>query len=85
GALAANLVIPLINCPPFKDKIDMMVNINSSLVMPSRTPAGTVIDVSSAALLALRSLNINRLKEIFKREIEEVKAGLLKADNEISK
>jgi phosphoribosylaminoimidazole-succinocarboxamide synthase len=26
GALAANLAIPVINCPPFKDKIDMMIN-----------------------------------------------------------
>jgi phosphoribosylaminoimidazole-succinocarboxamide synthase len=85
GALAANLVIPLINCPPFKDKIDMMVNINSSLVMPSRTPAGTVIDVSSAALLALRSLNINRLKSVFKEEITQVKESLLRADEELIK
>jgi len=84
GALAANLVIPLINCPPFKDKIDMMVNINSSLVMPSRTPAGTVIDVSSAALLALRSLNLSRLKDVFKQEIAEVKASLLKADEDLN-
>ncbi|RLC57361.1 MAG: phosphoribosylaminoimidazolesuccinocarboxamide synthase, partial [Candidatus Cloacimonadota bacterium] len=73
GALAANLAIPLINCPPFKDKIDMMVNINSSLVMPSKTPASTIIDVSSAALAALRSLNLQRLKAVFRQEIEEVK------------
>jgi len=39
GALAANLAIPVINCPPFKDKLDMLVNINSSLMMPSKTPA----------------------------------------------
>ena len=83
GALAANLTIPLINCPPFKDKIDMMVNINSSLVMPSRTPASTVIDVSSAALAALRSLNLHRLKTIFRNEIQEVKESLIKADDEI--
>ncbi|MCF7792392.1 MAG: phosphoribosylaminoimidazolesuccinocarboxamide synthase [Candidatus Cloacimonetes bacterium] len=85
GALAANLAIPLINCPPFKDKIDMMVNINSSLVMPSKTPASTVIDVSSAALAALRSLNLQRLKEVFREEIAEVKLGLVEADEEIKK
>ncbi len=83
GALAANLAIPLINCPPFKDKIDMMVNINSSLVMPSKTPASTIIDVSSAALAALRSLNLQRLKAVFRQEIEEVKESLIKADDEI--
>lgn len=85
GALAANLVIPVINCPPFKDKIDMMVNINSSLVMPSQTPAATVIDVSSAALAALRSLNIRRLKDMFIEEIREIKESLVKADEEMRK
>ncbi|MBC8415849.1 MAG: phosphoribosylaminoimidazolesuccinocarboxamide synthase [Candidatus Cloacimonetes bacterium] len=83
GALAANLAIPVINCPPFKDKIDMMVNINSSLLMPSNTPAMTVIDVSSAALAALRSLNIRRLKDVFIKEIEDIKESLIKADEEI--
>lgn len=85
GALAANLAIPVINCPPFKDKIDMMVNINSSLIMPSKTPASTVIDVSSAALAALRSLGIRRLKDIFIDEIMEIKESLIKADDEIRK
>ena len=85
GALAANLAIPMINCPPFKDKIDMMVNINSSLVMPSKTPASTVIDVSSAALAALRSLGIRRLKDVFIGEIKDIKESLIKADDEIRK
>jgi len=61
----------------------MMVNINSSLVMPSKTPASTVIDVSSAALAALRSLNLQRLKVVFRNEIQEVKKSLIKADDEI--
>ena len=85
GALAANLAIPVINCPPFKDKIDMMVNVNSSLVMPSKTPAMTVIDVSSAALAALRSLNIRRLKDLFIKEIKDIKESLINADEEIRK
>jgi phosphoribosylaminoimidazole-succinocarboxamide synthase len=83
GALAANLAIPLINCPPFKDKIDMMVNLNSSLIMPSKTPATTAIDISSAALAALRSLNLQRLKHLFRQEIAETKANLVAADEEI--
>ena len=85
GALAANLAIPVINCPPFKDKIDMMVNINSSLIMPSNTPAMTVIDVSSASLAALRSLNIRRLKDVFMKEISKIKRSLIEADDEIRK
>lgn len=83
GALAANLAIPVINCPPFKDKVDMMVNINSSLIMPSKTPAMTVIDVSSAALASLRCLNLKRLKEIFKDDIRKIKEDLKSTDDEI--
>ncbi len=83
GALAANLVVPMFNCPPFKDKTDIMVNAYSSLMMPSKTPAATVLDVSSAALAALRSLNLQRLKARFRDEIAAVKLSLIEADNEI--
>ncbi len=83
GALAANLDIPVINCPPFSDKTDMMVNLNSSLMMPSNTPAGTVVDPQNAALLALRALNLRRLREIFSAEIRETKAGLVAADKKV--
>ena len=51
--------------------------------MPSNTPAMTVIDVSSAALAALRSLNIRRLKDVFINEIEDIKESLVNADEEI--
>jgi hypothetical protein len=51
--------------------------------MPSKTPASTVIDVSSAALAALRSLNIQRLKAVFREEIVDVKEKLIEADDEI--
>jgi len=80
GALAANLTIPVINCPPFSDKDDMMVNINSSLMMPSNTPASTVVDPKNAALAALRSLNLSRLKSIFINEILKMKAELIEFD-----
>ncbi len=83
GALAANLAIPLINVPPFKDKIDMMVNINSSLIMPSNTPASTIVDISCAVGAALRALNLKRLKRLFIDEIKQVKAELIAADEEI--
>jgi len=44
GVLAANSYHPVFACPPFQDKADMMVNLNSSLMMPSDTPVMTVID-----------------------------------------
>lgn len=83
GALAANLSCPVISCPPFADKVDMMVNINSSLMMPSNTPAATVIDPKNAAYLALRSLNLHRLKDVFSKEIIEIKEKLKQVDAKV--
>ncbi|MEJ2055942.1 MAG: 5-(carboxyamino)imidazole ribonucleotide mutase [Calditrichaceae bacterium] len=80
GALSANLTIPVFNCPPFKDKDDITVNINSSLMMPSNTPAATVVDPKNAAHAALRSLNLPRLKSIFIKEIVKMKAELIEFD-----
>lgn len=85
GALAANLSVPVINCPPFSDKNDLMLNINSSLIMPSNTPAATVVDPGNAALFALRSLNLHRLKNTFSTEIAAVKTKLYFADQEVRK
>ncbi|MCB1137008.1 MAG: phosphoribosylaminoimidazolesuccinocarboxamide synthase, partial [Chlamydiia bacterium] len=50
GVLAANVRWPVINCPPFKDQADYMVNIHSSLQMPRDVPAMTVIHPRNAAL-----------------------------------
>jgi len=61
----------------------MMVNINSSLMMPSNTPAATVVDPKNAAHLALRSLNLHRLKNVFSDEIIEIKEGLIEADKKV--
>ncbi len=83
GALAANLTVPVFNCPPFKDKTDLMVNVNSSLMMPSNTPAATVIDPANAALISLRSLNLPSLKQRFRNEINKMKEELRDADRKI--
>ena len=83
GALAANLNIPVINCPPFKDTADISANVNSSLMMPSLTPAATVVHPDNAAYAALRSLNLVRLRDAFSQEIIEMKTALNKADKEI--
>ncbi len=83
GALAANLSVPVINCPPFGDKDDMMVNVYSSLMMPSKTPATTSVQADNAAYAALRSLNIHRLKDTFNSEIQAVKKSLKEADEKV--
>lgn len=83
GALAANLNLPVFNCPPFKDNLDMMVNVNSSLMMPSKTPAATVVHPDNAAYAALRSLNLHRLRGIFSQEINDMKDSLKNADQEV--
>ena len=85
GALAANLNLPVINCPPFKDNVDMLVNVNSSLMMPSQTPAVTVIHPDNAAYAAMRSLNLYRLRETFNQEIDVMKTALINADKEVRK
>lgn len=56
GFVAANCEHPTIACPPFSDKADYLVNIHSTLQMPSNTPAMTVIDPENAALAAARIL-----------------------------
>ena len=83
GALSANLNLPVFNCPPFKDNVDMLVNVNSSLMMPSKTPAATVIHPDNAAYAALRSLNLYRLRKMFTQEIAEMKTSLLEADQQV--
>lgn len=58
GVLAANTKFPVLNCPNFKDSTDMMVNVNSSLQMPSRVPSAVVLRPDNVALLARNILNL---------------------------
>ena len=58
GFVAANSDKPVIACPPFKDKIDMMVNIHSTLQMPSKAPVLTVLDPGNCALAVKRILKL---------------------------
>jgi len=57
GVVAANSTKPVLACPPFKDKDDYLVNIHSTLQMPSGTPVLTVIDPGNCAQAAARILN----------------------------
>ena len=83
GALAANLSTPVISCPPFKDSADIMLNVNSSLMMPSFTPAMTVIHPDNAALAAVRALNVPELKQQITAEIEDMKKSLIADDDSL--
>jgi len=58
GFVAANSEIPTLACPPFSDKADMLVNIHSTLQMPSNTPVLTVVDPGNCALAVKRILGV---------------------------
>lgn len=66
GFVAANTAYPVIACPPFATKEDFIININSTLVMPSDTPVLTVIDANNAALAAARILGLFDTKLLLK-------------------
>ena len=58
GFVAGNTSCPTIACPPFADKIDMMVNLQSSLQMPSNVPAMTILDPGNCALAVKRIIDL---------------------------
>ena len=49
GVVACNSKFPVIACPPFKDKLDMMVNLHSTLQMPSHVPVMTILEPGNVA------------------------------------
>ena len=53
GFVAANTYLPTLACPPFADKTDMMINIHSTLQMPSAVPVMTVLDPRNCAFAAM--------------------------------
>jgi 5-(carboxyamino)imidazole ribonucleotide mutase len=56
--VAANSCFPTIACPPFSDKLDMLVNIHSSLQMPSNVPVMTILEPANAALATKRIFDL---------------------------
>lgn len=58
AVVAGHSKFPVIANPVFKDKVDMMVNIQSTLQLPSKVPALTVLSPANAVLAALRILNL---------------------------
>ncbi len=59
GVVAANSVHPVIGCPPFADKMDMMVNINSTLQCPSKVPVMTILEPGNVAICVKRIFKLN--------------------------
>lgn len=58
GVVACNTDYPTIACPPFKDKMDMTVNINSTLQCPSKVPVMTVLEPINVAMCARKIFNL---------------------------
>ena len=58
GFVAANSKFPTLGCPPFSDKADMLVNIHSTLQMPSNTPVLTILDPGNCALAVKRIFGV---------------------------
>ena len=56
GVLGASMLCPVINCPMFSDKVDMMINIHSNIQMPSRVPVATILSDHNAVLFAKKIL-----------------------------
>jgi len=58
GFVAANSSAPTLACPPFKDKVDMLVNIQSTLQMLGKTPVMTVLAPGNCALAVKRIMDL---------------------------
>ncbi len=76
GVTAGSCVHPVINCPPYKDLTEYLVDIHSNLRMPSDVPVMTVMHPKNAALCALRILGESdaALKAKLMKRIEKIKA-----------
>lgn len=77
GCTAGSSIHPVIACPPFSDKDDMMININSTLQMPSDVPVLTVLDPVNVALCIVRifSLQEPKLRNQYQEHLKKVKSS----------
>lgn len=56
GVMAGSCVHPVLNCPPFETLEEYMIDLHSSLRMPSDVPVMTVLNPKNAAVAAARIL-----------------------------
>lgn len=80
GCTAGSSIHPVIACPPFKDKEDMIINLNSTVQMPSETPVLTVLDPNNVANCIVRmfALSDPDLKARYVKHIKDIKASFQK-------
>ena len=58
GVVSCNTQFPVVGCPPFADKTDMIVNINSTLQCPSNVPVMTILSPGNVALAISKIFNL---------------------------
>ncbi|MFC1748507.1 AIR carboxylase family protein [Pseudomonadota bacterium] len=80
GTTAGSSIHPVIACPPFSSKEDMMINLNSTLQMPSETPVLTVLDPKNVVLSIVRIFgnSDSDLQEKYRNHIKEIKESFKK-------
>lgn len=59
GFVAGNTDNVTIACPPFSDKMDMLVNIHSTIQMPSHVPVMTILEPKNVALAIKRIIDLS--------------------------
>ena len=76
GVVAGSCVHPVVNCPPLETLEEYMVDLHSSLRMPSDVPVMTVLNPKNAALAAVKILAQSnaKLSEKVEKHIAKVKA-----------
>lgn len=72
GVVAGSCVHPVVNCPPHATLEEYMVDIHSSLRMPSDVPVMTVAGAKNAAIATLRIL-AEADKALQKKLLERIK------------
>ena len=50
GVVASNSKFPVIACPVFRDKVDMGINIHSTIQCPSNVPVMTILEPENVAI-----------------------------------
>ncbi len=77
GVAAGSSVHPVITCPPLQGLDEYLVDLHSSLRMPSDVPVMTVLHPKNAALAAVRILAEadQKLKKKVAERIKKIKEG----------
>ncbi|PIR53160.1 5-(carboxyamino)imidazole ribonucleotide mutase [Candidatus Peregrinibacteria bacterium CG10_big_fil_rev_8_21_14_0_10_49_10] len=76
GVVAGSCIHPVVNCPPIEKLDEYMVDLHSSLRMPSDVPVMTVLNPKNAALAAVKILaeTDEGLQQKVRDRIADVKA-----------